>query len=294
MSSNQLIGQVLLWAGFISAALAACSQKEFDILPEQERVALAKLEAGASVSETELKKFTDKSLAELSADELSEVVDGVAPLIKERADAAKKAAEEAANSEATEEEAEKPSEDEAQEEPEKSYGKSEFDNARIGLLESKWATVNWIWYIGSMVIGVIGVFLLRSSAKAAAGETEKVAAEYSTITDSLSKLLTQVGTLRKELDKMSPQEIVNFIDSTCSEPYADFADSRNALIQRFGLQPFADIMTQFASGERFTNRAWSAAADGYINEVKDCIERAHAHLTRANELIAEQEKAISG
>jgi hypothetical protein len=33
-------------------------------------------------------------------------------------------------------------------------------------------------------------------------------------------------------------------------------------------------MTEFAAGERAVNRSWSAAADGYVDEVAVCLEKA--------------------
>ena len=44
-------------------------------------------------------------------------------------------------------------------------------------------------------------------------------------------------------------------------------------------------MTQFASAERFVNRAWSAAADGYTTEAADSLQRAQDHLNQASQLM---------
>ena len=59
----------------------------------------------------------------------------------------------------------------------------------------------------------------------------------------------------------------------------------NALIQRFGLTVFADVMTQFSSAERFVNRAWSASADGYMNEASSCIRQAKVYLEQASKVL---------
>jgi hypothetical protein len=44
-------------------------------------------------------------------------------------------------------------------------------------------------------------------------------------------------------------------------------------------------MTQFSSAERFVNRAWSAAADGYLDETKSSLEIAENYLIGASDLM---------
>jgi len=283
MNGLRILGQILLWTGFLLAAIAACSKKEYDFLPESEQTSLSKLTDGVEISKSEMAEFTPKNIEELTAEELAEVCNSIAPILKERAAEKKKKQE-------SESETEEDPKDESEEEAEKSFTKSDFIDKRTSLIDNKWPTVNWTWYFLSMVIGMTGVVLLRRTSRTAESDSGKVAAEYSTITSSLLELRKHVAHLGSSLDKYTPHEIVNFIDDECGEPFADFADARNALVQRFGLQAFAEIMTQFASGERFMNRAWSAAADGYVNEVRDCVERANAHLERADEILTSYEK----
>ena len=42
-------------------------------------------------------------------------------------------------------------------------------------------------------------------------------------------------------------DVLRFIDDQCAEPLSDFAESRQALIKRFGMTVYADVMTEFAS-----------------------------------------------
>ena len=39
------------------------------------------------------------------------------------------------------------------------------------------------------------------------------------------------------------------------------------MIHVFGMQNYADVMSNFAAGERYINRVWSASTDGYVDEV---------------------------
>lgn len=153
--------------------------------------------------------------------------------------------------------------------------------------EQKWATVPWTVYGAAMFGGAIGVVVLRVTARAVAEHSDRVEAEYSTITASLAKLNERMAELRSRRSQMSPQDIVEYIDHQFSEPFGDFADARNALVQRFGMEGFANVMTQFASAERFVNRAWSAAADGYLQESFASLDLADGHLQQADGLMSE-------
>jgi hypothetical protein len=42
-------------------------------------------------------------------------------------------------------------------------------------------------------------------------------------------------------------------------------------------------MSHYAAGERYLNRVWSAAADGYIDESHTYIGRAQTQFEEANE-----------
>jgi hypothetical protein len=53
---------------------------------------------------------------------------------------------------------------------------------------------------------------------------------------------------------------------------------------------YADVMTEFAAAERYINRTWSAAADGYIDEVNASITRANQHLANARKMLAVAEQ----
>ena len=58
-------------------------------------------------------------------------------------------------------------------------------------------------------------------------------------------------------------------------------------MNRFGTAVFAAVMTEFASGERYMNRAWSASswADGYVDELEESVQYARTFFEAAvNEL----------
>ena len=99
--------------------------------------------------------------------------------------------------------------------------------------------------------------------------------------ESLSKASERVANLRGSLDDMSCEDVLEYIDEQCAPLLSEFADGRMSISNRFGIKRYAEVMTEFASGERYLNRAWSAAADGYVDEVDASVGHANAFLLAA-------------
>ena len=155
---------------------------------------------------------------------------------------------------------------------------------RMEVADNKWSTIPWGWYFGSVVIGVIGIVLLRRADRQVHADHTQTEAEYSVIQQSLAVLVATVGKLSSNRQHI-PSEVLRCIDEECAPTFAEFADARRALIKRFGLQEYADVMTEFAAAERYVNRSWSAAADGYVDEVAVSLDKADRHLQNAQKLL---------
>jgi hypothetical protein len=57
------------------------------------------------------------------------------------------------------------------------------------------------------------------------------------------------------------------------------SSARESIAYSYGLAAYADVMSPFAAGERYLNRAWCASADGYVDEI-------HQYLGAAREQFA--------
>ncbi len=139
-----------------------------------------------------------------------------------------------------------------------------------------WSTINWVWYGASAVVCLAGVVSLRISKRQTSFESEKNDAAFASLPGLAAALVANIAELRKSQDSWKPSEIVDFIESNLHDDLRDFADARESIATQQGLQTFADVMTEFAAGERAVNRSWSAAADGYVDEVALCLEKAEA------------------
>ena len=161
---------------------------------------------------------------------------------------------------------------------------------RLDEADNKWSTIPWLWYASSMAIGILGIGLLRRADRQVHADHTQTEAEYSVLKQSLSKLATTIGNLSSNRQHV-PSEVLRCIDDQCAPTFAEFADARQALIKRFGLQAYADVMTEFAAAERYVNRSWSAAADGYVDEIAKSLDKADQHLQNAQRLLSAADNA---
>jgi hypothetical protein len=151
----------------------------------------------------------------------------------------------------------------------------------------KWSTIPWTWYLISLAVGFAGVFLVRRAKSRDALDETKTESEYSIVRSSLDAVTSSVALLRE--GERHPAEVLKFIDERCAEPLSEFAESRQSIVKRFGMKVYAEVMTEFATAERLINRSWSAAADGYVDEIAASLSRAASHLQHAQELLQRAE-----
>ncbi len=78
-------------------------------------------------------------------------------------------------------------------------------------------------------------------------------------------------------------DIRHHLDRSLPEHLNAFAEARETIVHKYGLQNYARIMNHFAAGERYLNRVWSASADGYIDEVNTYLEMASAQFAAVRE-----------
>ena len=156
---------------------------------------------------------------------------------------------------------------------------------QVKSIPNEWATINWFWFIASVVVGVVGIAIFRAAKKSSSNQVQKTQAEYGTLRPTIERISNSVANLRNELPNLAPSQITAQIDSTCAEDFNAFVEARESIIGEKGLPEYANIMTQFAADERAVNRAWSAGADGYVDEVETCLERATVLLNNAKEML---------
>ena len=144
-------------------------------------------------------------------------------------------------------------------------------------------TINWVYFVPVIVVGVIGVYLLKSSEKAAAQNDNLLASDKKILTESLNNILNNLKALDGRKDQVPTYEMRYEIDKIFRDDLGNFVASRDSMKQLFGLMAYADIMSSFAAGERYLNRVWSASTDGYVDAVLTYVSKARSQFEHALE-----------
>ena len=143
--------------------------------------------------------------------------------------------------------------------------------------------IDWAQFVPCLVVAAIGVTLIQLAARKEATSSERVATGVRTVEESLARIVEKVGKLDDEKESTDVYELPNLIDSQVTADVGIFADGRESVSHAYGVQAYADLMSEFAAGERYLNRVWSAAAEGYIDEAHTYLERARGRFADAHE-----------
>ena len=85
--------------------------------------------------------------------------------------------------------------------------------------------------------------------------------------------------LQDEQTEVTPEAIA----TVTTEHLEPVLEARWHILRRYGGQKFAALVGAVAEAERWLNRAWSAAVDGYPAEARAAAEQATTHLGEAVE-----------
>lgn len=152
-------------------------------------------------------------------------------------------------------------------------------------------TVRWLWYIPSLGVGAAGVVIIKMD-HARQNKTEHhVASRIETVFSSLERIVANMNQLNNDKHSINTYDVRFRIDELFIKDLEMYVDARESIAHRYGLAAYGEVMSSFAAGERYLNRAWSASADGYIDEVNTYIDKARTQfvdsLDKINRLKAE-------
>lgn len=164
-----------------------------------------------------------------------------------------------------------------------------------GFLAGAYATAldtehtDWTLFLPAAVVAAIGVMMVKRATQGASRSQEVLDANRGELTDSLNNIVATLDVLQGS-EKLEGDALRDAIDSRLRDDLRRFADARESMVHLFGLQTYANIMSEFAAGERYINRVWSASADGYTEEARDYLGRASGQFRHAREQLL----AVSG
>jgi len=146
---------------------------------------------------------------------------------------------------------------------------------------------NWTLFWPAAVVAVAGLATIKWQASSLARSEAVLTANRSELSESLGNVVRMLDELKADTS-LESTELRAAIDDRLRPDLQRFADARESIVHLASLQAYANIMSEFAAGERYVNRVWSSSADGYEEEANRYLERAAAQFRRAH---AELEEA---
>lgn len=141
--------------------------------------------------------------------------------------------------------------------------------------------IDWALFVPCLVTGVVGVILVQIAIRRRATDAGRLASNAEALTRSLEQIVAGLSALDSEKESLDPYDLPERIDATFRDDINAFVDARESIGHIWGLRAYGDIMSHFAAAERYLNRVWSAAADGYIDEATTYIGRSHEQFSEA-------------
>ncbi len=161
----------------------------------------------------------------------------------------------------------------------------------VGFLFGAWVSsqheteVDWLPWIVSVIVATVGVVIARNATRSEARAGDKMAGNMADLRESIDRVARNIASLDDEKTSINPYDLHARIDEAFAEDLATFADARETIAHMHGLQEYAEVMNEFAAGERYLNRVWSASVDGYIDECNTYLGRARAQFEKTRDCI---------
>ena len=161
----------------------------------------------------------------------------------------------------------------------------------VGFLFGAYATaldvdeVNWTIFAAAAIAAIAGVVIAKRQDRALARSGTVLESNRSQLNEALASIVRDLAEMT-DGKPLRGNELRDWIDARLRPDLRRFADARESMVHLYGLQTYADIMSEFATGERYVNRVWSASADGYHGEAEDYLRRAAEQFRHAREQLA--------
>ena len=147
--------------------------------------------------------------------------------------------------------------------------------------------VDWMMFGIAAAAAILGVILAKRADKALATSGELLENNRNELNESLANVVRDLKDKMNADPKAEGQALLDWIDEKLRPDLRRFAEARESMVHLYGLQTYADIMSEFAAGERYINRVWSTTADGYDEEAEIYLGRAVEQFEDAQKQLAE-------
>ena len=144
-------------------------------------------------------------------------------------------------------------------------------------------SIDWTYFVVFLAISVIGVVVVQVAMRREKMDVTRTQANFEVLHQSLGAIVDNLSSLDVDKESLDVYDLPRRLDHTFRADILAFADARESIAHSCGVQAYADVMSHFAAGERYLNRVWSCAADGYVDEAHEFVTHSHDQFTAALE-----------
>lgn len=145
--------------------------------------------------------------------------------------------------------------------------------------------VDWTLFGIAAVAAVAGVILAKRLDKATATSGDVLETNRNELNESIGNIVRDLSELTAG-EVPHGAELREWIDDKLRPDLRRFVEARESMVHLYSLQTYADIMSEFASAERYINRVWSSSADDYDGEADKYIRKAVEQFKQAQQELA--------
>lgn len=102
----------------------------------------------------------------------------------------------------------------------------------------------------------------------------------------LGHIIASIDEFESQIESAEPESLTEHVDQLLTDYVLPFIDARQKVIDRLGIKSAAEILVTAAFAERMLNRAWSAAADGYLAEAQSAYDDSAAAFRQTEQLLS--------
>ncbi|MDH3338222.1 MAG: hypothetical protein OER22_10205 [Gammaproteobacteria bacterium] len=146
--------------------------------------------------------------------------------------------------------------------------------------------VDWMLFGVAAIAAIAGVIMAKRADRAQATSGDVLETNRNELNESIANIVRDLGEMA-DGDIAQGEQLRDWIDEKLRPDLRRFVDARESMVHLFGLQAYADIMSEFAAGERYINRVWSSSADGYDHEADSYVRKAAKQFQHAQAQLAQ-------
>lgn len=146
--------------------------------------------------------------------------------------------------------------------------------------------VPWSAFVPLLLLGCVGVAIVRVSSRRKATHADVLAANVRDIDESIAELAAVSSELARHRYEADVYDLPKQIDELIPGPVLRFVEARESIAHVYGVQAYAEVMSEFATAERYINRVWSCSAEGYVDEAQTYLERAAVQFRAARDRLS--------